>query len=252
MQEPFVVDVKKLAGRRIVIDLPEAPKRSYICCNTGDWSVNVDATNLPVEKEFLWNFEQGKRVIYTSMITRIAPGTPAEIDFRMPIWNIHESNVIINDKTFKPAGEFVHDYVIGEVKKVRLTKLIAEGSFLMPAVIFSGKVNNGFGVNIELYMEAGTSVYTIWEKSIKLSEKDNFKKAKYKGKDYFVWDTQIEDAFNICTGLLYEVDAETGVNLGVSVRMNSSDETFIGQKEDINAFIFKLSNFHYILQFSDI
>ena len=47
------------------------PKRSYICCNTGDWSVNVDATNLPVEKEFLWNFEQGKRVIYNERLLHL-------------------------------------------------------------------------------------------------------------------------------------------------------------------------------------
>ena len=250
MQESFVIDAKELAGRRIVIDLPEDPKRSYIACNPSDWSVKVDASVIKMENEFLWNYEQGRKVIYSSNTAKVGSSENTDIDLRVPLWSLSPQNIMLNDKPIGPTDTIIHDFDM-KSDKVVFNNITAEGKLSFPSVVFSSKVDNGFGLYVELYADIYGSPVTLWSKTIKLSNINDYKRAKYKNKEYYVWDTVFDEDFNFNMPLNTIMDNKDMFGLGIAVKMVSTSEVFIGQKEEMDASIFRFSNFHYILQFSD-
>ena len=251
MSEDYTIDAKQYAGRKIVIEIPPQPKRSYIACNKKNWEVCLSNASKTTEGDFLWNFEQGHKVIYSSNITRITQDSPLDMTFSIPLWSLTPGTIYFNDKPYMDPPECTHDYS-SDSEFIGIDRLSVEGSFECPATVFSSKVDNGYGVYMEIYLETGSKTFTIWDYTFNLKNPNEYKRAKFKGKEYYVWDSSVKDKFSIDSGFTTEALVKDGINLGITIKFICSSEVYLGKKEDLESFFFKLTNFNYVLQLSDL
>jgi len=252
--DPYVLNLQDFRGRKVVIDLPPRENREYIACNKEDWKVRIDADSFKGEDNFLWNYEDGKKVIYSSYVIKNNIEDPINFDLKLPLWSVvPQPYIMLNSAPILPCPG-IKQCVSESFKSLRITDIYAEGRITSDCVFFSKSAINAFGLDIKIYMELAGQEYVLWEKQVMLNEGDNpGKKATFKKEEYHLWDARLSQdwVIDLDQGLNYIIKSNDFIRLGVSIQIISPKEGFLGKKEDPNASLFSLENFHYVIGLAD-
>ena len=252
--DPYVLNLQDFKGRKIIIDLPPRENREYIACNKEDWKVHIDGDSFQGEEDFLWNYEDGKKVIYSSYVIKNDPREPVSFDLKLPLWSIvPQPYIMLNDNPVLPCPG-IKQCVSENFKTLRVTDIYAEGRFTSDCVFFSKTPSNSFGLDIKIYMEVAGQEYTLWEKQVMLGEEGNTKKkATFRKGEYYLLDAKLSQdwVIDVDQGLNLLVKSNDLIRLGFSIQIITQKEGFLGKKEDPGVSLFGFENFHYVLGFAD-
>lgn len=254
--EPYILNLQEFKGRKIIIDLPPREVREYVACNKEDWKVRVDSDAFQGEGEFLWNYEGGKKVIYSSYVIKNDPKKPISFDVKLPLWSVvPQPYIMLNNSPVLPCPGIKHD-VIPTFKTIKVTDIYAEGRVNADCVFFSKNPANDFGLDLQIYAEIADTKYVLWEDRIMLNGNDNLtkKKATLKNEQYHLWDAQLTRDWSVDVDqeLNFTVKSTDFIRLGIAVQIITSKEGFLGKKEDPATSLFSFDNFHYVMGFTEV